>query len=423
MSYCARLFFYLLLPTLLWGHPVSHRVTENNGFTTIHIMTSEPAHLNPEGIVLNTSPLTPSKDIPLPFTTTFKTPLSPATLKVYACLDNGQCLKPYEATIQSLNTSLIQIIFTSILLAISSVFNPCLAPLWLIVSSQLRKNMLGNSFLMGGILLAYQTLLQIFGTQMISISHHLGMDEAAHFFLLTCLTLVLFSNKITLPPLVKNHGKLPSFIAIILSSSCLLPLQLGAASTTASMPPFNLAMGALFFYLTTSLGFWLIANFSQKAYQKTMTMTPIAMRILAMGAITYLLLSSPPTLSLAIPWAGALFLLTLKPPFHPTDLLALVLICCILVIQTLQPNSSIHHTLDQIEQAKLSDHQTLYVTADWCPACQTLKSRRLKETLWLDITHMSPSKEEWLNAHSVSFLPSCFISKNQQWIPCPSHFR
>jgi hypothetical protein len=418
MNFCAKLIFLTtLLPSLLWGQ-ISHTYIEHQNFSTVKISSTEPAHLNPEGVILNSISLISNTNTPLPTTITFKTPSSPSKLIVYACLNNGQCLKPYETTLGSLNKSLTQMILTSIVLALSTVFNPCLAPLWLIVSSQIKKHLLAHSFFMGALLLTYQSLLQIFGTQLITLTHQLGINEAAYLFLLTCLIMVLFSNKISLPALIKNHSKWPSFLAIILSSTCLLPIQLSATGVTSSMPIDLLAIGAIIFYITTSLGFWAIASISQKLYKKLMAYTPIAIRIIATTALLYLITQHQPSTPAIVYIIALISYLTFKPPRNNIDLAIWSILISTTLTQSLITHHSFGHTLQEIETAKVTDNHKLYVVADWCPTCQKLKSNPPSNALWLDITHSSSLKDKWINAHQVSFLPSCFVSKNNQWQPC-----
>ncbi|MBM4211344.1 MAG: hypothetical protein FJ186_02260 [Gammaproteobacteria bacterium] len=422
MNCFAKCLLILLLPSTLWGHVLSHTLDQHQGFTTINIESSVPTHLNPEGITLNDQPLISDSNEPLPISTTFKTPPHESTLRVYACLDNGQCLMPYTAQIFPSQPSLIQIIITSSILALSTVFNPCLAPLWLIVSSQFRARLLSNSFLMSAVLLLHQSLLQVFGTQIISMASTFGLTHAANLFLLICIAFILFENKFTPPPLIKNHTKLPSFLAIILSSSCLLPLQIGTISSNHQFSIPYLIIGAVNFFAISSIGFWWIAKVSQQAYQKALSFTPKALRFLAFFAAIYMMTQQSTSAITNFTFMILSAYLALKRPRQTIDLILLSLLLGTGLYQP-QIKPTVSSSLHDIELAKLSDNNKLFVTADWCPNCQKLKLKLepSKTTiLWLDITHLENWKEQWLNHHRVIALPSCFISKDHQWQPCPN---
>ena len=420
MNFCVKILFCTLLSCAWANSTLSHSIVSHAEFDTITFNSTQPAHINPEGLLLNQKILN-DQQIPLPHSINIRKKTSPQSITIYACLDTGQCIKPYTTQVAPLGPQINSTITSGAIAAVGTAFNPCFAPMWILVSSQITQSIIISSCVMGLLLTIYQLTLQYFGIALLAILHHYGLHELGLVLMASLAFTMLFPEKFSMPKFITHRAThLPSFVAIILSAGCLMPIQLG------SIVALQLSQGATWlfassFLLTSIMALMALAAFSRKAYTTCMNLFPPLFQILAMLFITYVAIYL-----LQSSWALSLLLcINLVILYHGQGWLHLskgissliaISIAMWAPLQLAQTDTS----EQMITTALANDGQKLYVTAEWCSQCRILKSQLKEKVIWMDITTSTPWKEKWVKDHNVDILPGCFVSENKKWIACKS---
>ena len=422
MTYCVRILLFAL-GSYIWAMQgtLSHRITAHDDFQTITIYSNKPAHINPDGLIIDQKIINPKRKLPLPHHINLRKKNTPQSINVYACLDTGQCIKPYTTIAPSNSPKITSSMINGALAAIGNVFNPCFAPMWLIVSSQTTLPIILSSCIMGVLLSLYQLSLQYFGISVLTALHQYGLHELGLIILASLAFTMLFPEKFQLPQIItRRSSQLPGFLAIIVSAGCLMPIQLGSIVALQLTQSLTWLFAGTF--LTTSIfALGTMAALSRKAYATCLKFFPPLFQLIGLAFIIYIAFYQ-----LQSSWGLALLLLINLYIFcrgqgwlHYSKSIISLTALLIPIYSPLHLAKS-DTTEKLIEHALKREGQKLYVSAEWCSQCRLLKSQIKEQVIWLDITTMSPWKEKWVNEHKVDILPSCFVSKNKNWVSCKS---
>ena len=421
MNCFANLLVFLLSSHLIAGNLINHTVSNQGEYVAITITSKAPAHISAQGIWADEILLTPStNNITLPHTIKIKRESQPKSLTIYVCLDTGQCIAPYHIAMQS--SHLTEWIGFGALSAISMVFNPCLTPVWLILSSQFTHSLLIHSAIMATTLTLYQILISTVGVGLIHQLHLYGLDQIAHALFCLLFLCLIFPDKIRLSLFTKASGQIPSYLAVILSASCLMPISLTSGLTAYNhqiSDPLSITTIILTFLTISWISLALVAQISQKAYASIMKTMPMLIQLAGITGLfyysTYYLTSTGLIVLLVICNIGLIVYTRAISEVRSILSSAVLGYALILPAATMQVLTQDESSV--LEGAK-KEGQHLFVTAQWCAECNQLKNKLGDSVLWMDITKIEPWQKTWLKAHPTEVLPGCFVAHKNEWVSC-----
>ena len=293
MNFFAKLLI-LLIPLIGMSTPnLNYKIIEDNNDWRITITGPDNARIDKDGILKDNQIIYPERSTnitpsPLPLQFRIPTKENPQTIEIHACLTDKRCLRPIIIDIPSPTS-----IYQPIAFSAAIVFNPCFAPIWLVVCTQMGSIL--TSIVMSLMLTGLQITISILGAGVSRALYAMGLFEIGSIGMIALLSLIYFGQNI-----FKQHhssprttSKVGTLLATLLSSGCAIPIQLVSGST---IPPittmFHTWLPFGLFAISTFLFLFLLSSFSHRAYRFIMVSAPFIMKLISLNLKLYLCLFS-----------------------------------------------------------------------------------------------------------------------------------
>ena len=226
MNFFAKLLI-LLIPLIGMSTPnLNYKIIEDNNDWLITITGPDNARIDKDGILKDNQIIYPERSTnitpsPLPLQFRIPTKENPQTIEIHACLTDKRCLRPIIIDIPSPTS-----IYQPIAFSAAIVFNPCFAPIWLVVCTQMGSIL--TSIVMSLMLTGLQITISILGAGVSRALYAMGLFEIGSIGMIALLSLIYFGQNI-----FKQHhssprttSKVGTLLATLLSSGCAIPIQL-----------------------------------------------------------------------------------------------------------------------------------------------------------------------------------------------------